>query len=300
MRTTRFRPLIKGIKESKDISYITVTGGDEREIVVEPDPDSLAAAGLSLDDFCQQVQNAMPCRRPGTSSGRGRRLACWASRSPVSPIKLRRLIVTTKSGKQLRVDDLARVRLWHEDRTQEVSGMNRRREPTPVVSLSIYRRLGGNTLNVAAAIDAELPRLRPLMPPNIDMHVVYNQAQFVRESVANVRDAVLIGGVGACWYCCYFLRSLRATLISAVTIPVSIAITFLFPALVPAKLEPHVAGRAGRGDRIDHRRHGRGDREHLPHLRRSPESNCTSAAGRPASWSTAFRRRTTAERRIAA
>ena len=60
------------------------------------------------------------------------------------------------------------------------------------------------------------------------MHVVYNQAQFVRESVANVRDAILIGGFGSVLVLLLFLRSGRATLISAITIPVTMAITFLF------------------------------------------------------------------------
>jgi multidrug efflux pump subunit AcrB len=223
------RPIIKGIKgATDDISYITITGGDERELLIEPEPDALSAAGLSLDDFCQQVQNANAQQAAGRIEWQGQALGVLGQSIATQPDQIARLIVTAKSGKQLHVDDLGRVRLWHEERTQAVSGMSRQREPTRVVSLSIYRRAGGNTLNIANALDAELTRIRRLAPPNIEMHVVYNQAQFVRESVANVRDAVLIGGVGSVLVLLLFLRSIRATLISAVTIPVSIAITFLF------------------------------------------------------------------------
>src|SRR5947199_642874 len=127
-----------------------------------------------------------------------------------------------------RVDDLASVRVWDEHRPQGGSGLNPLRERTPVVSLSIFRRPGGNTLEISTALQERLKQLRPQMPANIDVHVVYNQAAFVHESVANVREAILIGGVGSVLVLLLFLRNFRATLISAVTIPVTIAITFLF------------------------------------------------------------------------
>ncbi len=223
--TYTLRPLLKRLP---DVAYVTIVGGDEREILVEPAPDALASAGLSLDDFCQQLQAGNAIQAAGKIDWNHQALGILGNSSSTTPDQVARQVVTSKAGSKLRVDDLARVRLWHEDRTQAVSGMNRRRERTPVVSLSIFRRLGGNTLTVASALDDELKRLRPLVPPNIELNVVYNQARFVRESVANVRDAILIGGFGSVLVLLLFLRSLRATLISAVTIPVTMAITFLF------------------------------------------------------------------------
>ncbi len=223
--TYTLRPLLKRLP---DVSYVTVTGGDEREILVEPNPDALASAGLSIDDFCQQLQAGNTTDAAGRIDKNNQALGVIGRSVANQPDQVARQIITTKAGQPLRVEDLARVRLWHEDRTQAVSGLNGRHERAAVVSLSIFRRLGGNTLKVAAALDDELKRLRPLVPANIEMHLVYDQAQFVRESVANVRDAILIGGVGSVLVLLLFLRSLRATLISAITIPISIAITFLF------------------------------------------------------------------------
>jgi CzcA family heavy metal efflux pump len=223
--TYTLRPLIKRLP---DVAYVTIIGGDEREILVEPDPGALASAGLSLDDFCQQIQSGNATQAAGKIDWNHQALGILGQSISNTPDQIARLVISPKSGGKLRVDDVAHVRLWHEDRTQAVSGMNRRRERTPIVSVSIFRRVGGNTLTVANALELELKRLRPLVPPNIEMHVVYNQAQFVRESVANVRDAILIGGLGSVLVLLLFLRSLRATLISAVTIPVTIAITFLF------------------------------------------------------------------------
>jgi CzcA family heavy metal efflux pump len=218
------RPLLK----VKDVAYVTVSGGDEREIVVEPDPSALASAGLSLDDFCQQLQAGNAMQAAGKIDFNRQAVGVLGQSIANTPDQIARQVISSKAGNKLRVDDVARVRLWHEDRTQAVSGMNLQRERTPVVSLSIFRQVGGNTLTVANALDEEIKRIRPMMPRNIEMHVVYDQARFVRESVANVRDAILIGGFGSVLVLLLFLRSLRATLISAVTIPVTIAITFLF------------------------------------------------------------------------
>jgi len=216
------------IKRLPDVAYVTISGGDEREIVVEPDPRALASAGLSLDEFCQQLQAGNAMQAAGKIDFNHQAVGVLGQTVANTPDQVARLVISPKTGGKLRVDDFARVRLWHEDRTQAVSGMNRKRERTPVVSLSIFRQLGGNTLTVANALEEEIKRLRPLMPRNIEMHVVYDQARFVRESVDNVRDAILIGGFGSVLVLLLFLRSLRATLISAVTIPVTIAITFLF------------------------------------------------------------------------
>jgi CzcA family heavy metal efflux pump len=223
--TYTLRPLLKRLP---DVAYVTIIGGDEREILVEPAPEALASAGLSLDDFCQQLQAGNAIQAAGKIDWNHQALGILGNSSSSTPEQVARQVITAKAGTKLRVDDVARVRLWHEDRTQAVSGMNRQRERTPVVSISIFRRLGGNTLTVASALDDELKRLRPLAPANIEMHVVYNQAQFVRESVTNVRDAILIGGFGSVLVLLLFLRSVRATLISAITIPVTLAITFLF------------------------------------------------------------------------
>ncbi len=224
--TYTLRPLIKAA--SRDVAYVTVVGGDEREIVVEPEPAALAIAGLSLDDFSQQLQAGNAIQAAGKIDWNHQALGVIGQSTSNSPDQVARQLITTKSGGKLQVDDLAVVRLWHEDRTQAVSGMNRHRQRTPVVSLSVFRRPGGNTLAISTALGERLKQLRPQIPANIEMHVVYNQAEFVHESVANVREAILIGGIGSLLVLLLFLRNLRATLISAVTIPVTIAITFLF------------------------------------------------------------------------
>ena len=104
------------------------------------------------------------------------------------------------------------------------------------VVITVFRRLGGNTVNISHDVHALLDRTpdaagrRPDKPPprNIQATVVYDQATFVETAVDNVRDAILIGGLFSILILLAFLRSWRATLISALAIPTTLAITFLF------------------------------------------------------------------------
>src|SRR5262249_51035868 len=140
----------------------------------------------------------------------------------------------------LRVRDVADIKVLHEDRGQSI-GFDQR----DAVVITIFRRPAGNTVNVARDVRALLDRnqltLRPddpnkRPPRNIQATVVYDQAVFVETAVNNVRDAIVIGGLFSVLILLAFLRSWRATLISALAIPTTLAITFLFLHWVGATL----------------------------------------------------------------
>src|SRR5439155_15373120 len=105
------------------------------------------------------------------------------------------------------------------------------------VVVTVFRRLGGNTVQISRDLAALLqergltlpsddPRKKP--PRDIRATVVYDQAGFIQTAVDNVRDAILVGGLFSVLILLAFLRSWRATLISALAIPTTLAITFLF------------------------------------------------------------------------
>src|SRR5262249_24757350 len=117
--------------------------------------------------------------------------------------------------------DVADVKILHQDRVLSIGFAGR-----DAVVITVFRRLGGNTVDVSRDIRELLDRQRP--PRNIQAQVVYDQATFVNTAVSNVRDAILVGGLFSILILLGFLRSWRATLISALAIPATLAITFLF------------------------------------------------------------------------
>jgi multidrug efflux pump subunit AcrB len=92
----------------------------------------------------------------------------------------------------------------------------------------VTRQIGGNTVDIADEVDQAIAEVRPELPRGVKVERVYNQAAFVRASIANVRDAILIGGFLAVVILLAFLGHVRITVIAATTIPLTVIITFFF------------------------------------------------------------------------
>jgi multidrug efflux pump subunit AcrB len=214
----QFAPQIKSIP---DVLYCNVAGGDLREIVVEARPDDLLAAGLSAADLADQIAKVHRLQPVGRVEEPPYAFQVIVSTQGENAREIEELVIATKAGQPLRVRDVADVRVLHQDRVSSVGF-----ESKDAVVLTVFRRLGGNTVNIANAIRDLLQRQPP--PRGIRATVAYDQSRFVNTAVDNVRDAILIGGLFSVLILLAFLRSWRATLISALAIPVTLAITFLF------------------------------------------------------------------------
>jgi len=209
------------IKNIPDVLYANVTGGDLREIEVEARPDALLAAGLSAADLADAIGKAHLLQPVGRIERPPLAFQILVNTYGESAQKIEELVVPTRNNQMVRVGDVANVRVSHQDRVSSVGSAEK-----DAVVVSVFRRLGGNTVNVSRNVH-ELLAKEPL-PRNIQAVVSYDQATFVKDAVANVRDAILVGGLFSILILLAFLRSWRATLISALAIPTTLAITFLF------------------------------------------------------------------------
>ena len=97
------------------------------------------------------------------------------------------------------------------------------------VALTVFRRLGGNALAISARARRGARR-RPASRPRPASTIVpvYDQGLLVRTAIDNVRDAILIGGLFSVLILLVFLKSIRATLLAALAIPLSLIISFVF------------------------------------------------------------------------
>ncbi len=220
LRDYAFYELAPLIKNVPDVLYANVAGGDVREIEVEPRPDDLLAAGLSAADLADAIGRVHRLEPVGRIETPPFAFQILVNTQAETARQIEQLVVATRNHQPLRVRDLADVRVGHQDRVMSVGYAGR-----DAVVISVFRRLGGNTVDVSRNIRALLEK-QPL-PRNIRARVVYDQAVFVQTAVANVRDAILVGGIFSVVILLGFLRSWRATIISALAIPTTLAITFL-------------------------------------------------------------------------
>jgi multidrug efflux pump subunit AcrB len=131
--------------------------------------------------------------------------------------------VAVKHNSVVRVSDVGTVTPGSPDRTMLITGNGR-----DAVSISISQQIDANILSVKQGVDAAMAALADALPKGIHITKVYDLAEFLSEAIANVRDAILIGGLLAVVVLVVFLRSVRLTAIAALTLPLAVVPTFLF------------------------------------------------------------------------
>jgi multidrug efflux pump subunit AcrB len=227
-----FYQLAPRIKNIPDVLYANVAGGDIREIEVICRPDDLLAHGLSAADLADQIGQLTPLQPVGRVENQPLAYQLIVNNQAVKAHQIGELIISTRKDQPVRVRDVADVKILHQDRTLSIGY-----DQQDAVVITVFRRLGGNTVQIARDLSAllekdglTLPVGNPAKPPprNVQATVVYDQSAFVQAAVFNVRDAILIGGLFSILILLAFLRSWRATFISALAIPTTLAITFLF------------------------------------------------------------------------
>ncbi len=214
------RPRISRIP---DVSYVTVQGGDIREIIVELLPDSLAAANLSISDVSDRLGREHRLKAVGRLDRGALQYQVLSDTQATDPFDLEDVVIAEKNGQPIRLRDLGRVAIGHEDRTMAI-----RSNGKDAVALTVFRRLGGNALAVSSALRSVLADAAKSVPNGIEIHPVYDQGSLVRTAIANVRDAIVVGGLLSVVILLLFLKSLRATAIAALSIPLSLVISFAF------------------------------------------------------------------------
>src|SRR5262249_7964119 len=140
-----------------------------------------------------------------------------------SPPEIENIVIGEKNGQLIRVAEVAHVLVSHADRSMAV-----RANGQDAVALTVFRRLGGDTLSVSNSLKTVLREAANAAPGVIESLPIHDDALLVRSSIANVRDAIVIGAIFSVIILLVFLKNVRATLIASLAIPLSLVITFAF------------------------------------------------------------------------
>ena len=205
------------------VGRIEVSATDTREIEVVADPGRLLATGLTVDDVATALRAANRLAPVGRYAAGGLEHLVLASGLMASAADVSRATVAVKNGAAIHVGDVAQVFPGSPDRTSLVAGNGRE-----AAVISISQQPGASILAVKSGIDDTLAGLAHTLPSGLRVTKVYDLAEFVATAIANVRDAILIGGALAVIVLLLFLRDWRVTLIAAITLPLTVLATFLF------------------------------------------------------------------------
>jgi HAE1 family hydrophobic/amphiphilic exporter-1 len=187
----------------KDVGAITLVGGRKREIQIFADPDRLSAYGLSI----LQVKDALARQNVeipgGRLTGGAREEGLRTLGRLESPAAFEDLIVADFKGGPVRVRDVAVV-VDGEEEPRTLSRLNGRN----AVSLVIRKQSGTNTVAVVDALKARLAEIQRTMPPDIRFEVVRDLSRFIRRSMHEVQDHLLLGGLLASLIVAVFIGNL--------------------------------------------------------------------------------------------
>lgn len=201
---------------------VEVSASDTREIEVVSDPARLLATGLTVHDVAQKMKAANQLAPVGRYATGGVQQLVLASGLWRSIDDIGRTPVSVRPDGVVRVQDIARVFQGSPDRTGLVTGNGK-----DAASISVSQQVGANILEIEAGVQQAVDELARALPSGLHIVTVYDLAEFVRASIANVRDAILVGGVLAVVVLLLFLRDFRLTVIAAATLPLAVLITFV-------------------------------------------------------------------------
>ena len=206
------------------VSNVVVQGGQVPEFHIVPDTAKLQTTGVTVLDIVNAVQASNIIDSPGLYEADHQLILGLIGAQAHDVDTLGQLVVKpTASGIPIRVADVATIIPSTLPVYTRVAANSR-----PAVLLNITRQPTSNTVAVATAVATEVKALSKTMPPGVHLAAFYDQSELVHESIASVRDAILIGLVLACAILFFFLGDWSSSLVAGLVIPVTVAITILF------------------------------------------------------------------------
>lgn len=214
------RPLFSRVP---GVSRVEVQATDTREVSIVVDPQKALAHRLSLVDIADRLRATNEVNSVGRLQKDYAQYLVLATSQFASLDQIRDTVVAVEGQTPLRLGDIADVRYGTADRRLLITGNGQ-----PAALINISRQIGGNILQVSNDVKDLASHLGTLIPRTLRLTVVYDLAEFVQQSIGNVRDAILIGALLAVLILYGFLREIRTTLIASVTLPLSVIGTFFF------------------------------------------------------------------------
>ncbi len=220
------------LSEVTGVGHVTIEGGVKPAIRIQADLARLAANRLGLEDLRLAIVGANVAGAKGALDGARQSYTIDANDQIVSADVFRRVIVAYRNGGPIVLGDVADVFEGLED--ARVGGW---RDGEPAVIVGVQRQPNANIIGTVDRLKQELPRLQASMPAGVALTLVHDRTESIRASVADVQFTLVLATALVVMVVLLFLRTFRATLIAAITLPLSIVATFAVMYLVGFSLD---------------------------------------------------------------
>ena len=209
------------ISQLPGVGLVTLTGGQRPAVRVQVNPKALAAQGIGLEDVRTAIGNANTNQAKGSFDGPARAYTIDANDQLKSAAEYRAIIIAYRNGAPIYLSDVADV-VDDAENTKLAAWMN----TTPAIILNIQRQPGANVIAVVDGVKKLLPTLTATLPASVDVVILTDRTTTIRASVHDVQLELFLAVVLVVLVIFVFLRSVSATIIPSVAVPLSLIGTF--------------------------------------------------------------------------
>ena len=209
--------LAQQMSQISGVAQVTIGGQQKPAIRIQIDPAKLVAKGLQLEDMRSQIAITTVDNPKGNIDGQTRSYTIYANDQLPQSKDWNDVIVAYRNGGPLRIRDIGQAVSGPEDAKQAAWANGKRG-----VFLVVFKQPGANVIDTVDKIKAQLPRLVAAIPPSVKVDVISDRTQTIRAAVEDVQFTLLLTIALVVMVIFVFLRSLWATVIPSVTVPLAL------------------------------------------------------------------------------
>ena len=213
--------LAQKISQLPGVGLVSISGGQKPAVRIRANPTALAAYDLSLEDLRAVIAQANVNQAKGNFDGTHQAYVIGANDQLLDGEQYRPLVVAYRNGAPVKVSDVADV-VDDVENVKQAAWMN----TVPAVILNIQRQPGANIISVVDRVTRLLPQLTSSLPPAVQVSVLTDRTMTVRASVSDVQFELMLTIALVVMVLFLFLRSLSATIIPSIAVPLSLVGTF--------------------------------------------------------------------------
>ncbi len=209
------------LSEVTGVGHVSVQGGIRPAIRIQANLSRLAAYGIALEDLRTAIVGANVAGPKGALDGAHQSYTIAANDQISSAEVYKSVVVAFRNGAPVRVSDVADV----------VDGLENSKvgawyQGKPAIVIDVKRQPGANVIETVERVRAQLPRLRQAMPAGAKLTIVNDRTTTIRASIHDVQFTLMLSIVLVVLVVLIFLRTIRATIIAGVALPLSLVATF--------------------------------------------------------------------------
>jgi multidrug efflux pump len=213
--------LAQKISQLPGVGLVSISGGQRPAVRIQANPTALASYGLSLEDLRNTLSTSNVNSAKGTFDGPQQSVTIAANDQLLSGSAYKNVIIAYRNGAPVRLTDVATVADGVENTMQAAWA-----DKNPAVVVNIQRQPGANIISVVDRVQRILPQLKNSLPASVDVKVLTDRTTTIRASVEDVQFELMLTIALVVMVIFLFLRSVRATVIPSVAVPLSIVGTF--------------------------------------------------------------------------